>query len=406
MSISSSTTTATANKEHKTIYDECKDVAVFSKHMMRFFNYVMSLTELAELHPTIRRAYKFYIKEDKKQYILKLHSVMEPHIKLISQYDEGIFSNDYTEGSMKLIPGIDFKLIYRKLSSNFAYKKQLFIHLQTIYISAEMAKNQLCKFGKVLQKQKAFMFNMIKNLNLDDTIKAKIEQLEKEDEENEDSGASWFNFDKLSELKEIFGDDNPITKLIKEIMLEVNTDGITAEGISTNFADKIQNLIKVFLSKIQKKFMSGEISMASLSKDLEDIIEKVSKVFPAVKEFINPEMVKSAFFGSKKKERTSKCEEVDSDDTDTDSDADCDVENATGLNFEEISNKISTGMEGLFDKLKESGVDLTKNQESGELLNSIKTAVGNITENLGDEGGEVINQIKETMSKFINQQNA
>ena len=63
-------------------------------------------------------------------------------------------------------------------------------------------------------------------------------------------------------------------------------------------------------------------------------------------------------------------------------------------------------MEGLFDKLKESGVDLTKNQESGELLNSIKTAVGNITENLGDEGGEVINQIKETMSKFINQQNA
>jgi hypothetical protein len=396
-------TSNTNSNVPKTIYDECKDVATFSKHMMRFFNYAMGLPALSELHPAIRRGYKFYSKEDKKNYIIKLHGIMEPHITLISQYDEGIFSNDYTSGSMKLIPGIDFKLLFRALPQE--HKKQMFIHLQTIYISAEMAKNQLCKIGKVFKKQKAFMFNMIKNLNLDETIKSKIEQLEKEEEDEE--GSSWANFDfsKLSELKEIFGDDNPITKLIKELIAEVNTDGISAEGITNSLAERMQRLIKVFLAKIQAKFMTGEVSMASLTKDVSDIIEKVSKVFPAIKEYINPEMLHAAFFGGNKKKKAENGESVDSDDTDTDSDADADEDvNSNGvdpsnINFEEIGDKLSSGMEGLFDKLKESGIDLNKNQESGELLDTIKSTVNSITENLSDSG--MISQLKQTMAQFM-----
>lgn len=393
-------------KSTKTIYDECKDVAIFSKHMMRFFNYVMGIEELREMYPTIRRGYKFYAKEDKKKYILKLHSIMEPHINLISQYNEGIFSNDYTTTSMKLIPGIDFKLIFNLLPQT--HKKQMFTHLQTIYISAEMAKNQLCKFGKVLKKQKEFILNMIKNLNIDDTIKEKIEKLEKEEEDAE-SESSWFNvnFDKLSELKEIFGENNPLTKLIKEIMAEVNTDGISAEGITNNFADKIQKLIRVFLAKIQAKFASGEVSMDSLSKDIMGIIDKISKVFPAVKEYLTPEMLQTAFFGGKKTTKKNGDAVVDSDDTDTDSDADvdtdtnADIDTNGNINFEEISSKISSGVEEIFGKLKDSGLDLSKTQESGELLNNIKTAVNNITENLSEESGGIIDQLKQTMAKFI-----
>lgn len=400
------------NTSAKSIYDECKDVAIFSKHMMRFFNFIMNISELESMHPAIKRGYKFYANEDKKKYILKLLGIIEPHIELISQYDEGIFSNDYTTTSMKLIPGIDFKNIFSILNQNtdlHKYKKQMFTHLQTIYISAEMAKNQLCKFSKVLNKQKAFLFNMVKNLGIDDSIKAKIEQLEKEEaEESADGGdfSSWFNIDKLSELKEIFGADNPIAKLLKEIMDEINKDNLTAENITHNFAEKIQKIIKIFLAKIQSKFMSGEVSMETLSSDIEGIIEKVTKIFPAIKEFISPEMIHKAFFGgsSGKTSKKNNSSNIDSDDTDTDSDAECsDTEgiDLKNLNFEEISDKMTSGMGALFEKLKESGIDLEKSQESSELMNNIKTAVGNITENLSSESGGMIDQLKSTLSQFM-----
>ena len=375
--------------DKNSIYDECNDVAIFNKNIQRFYTYIIELPCFSEFIRIIKKSYKFYKNEDRKNYIIKVIDLMTPHITYISQYNEGIFSNDYVTGSMKIIPGLDFKLLFKTLNSSpefTQYKKPVFTHLHTIYISAEMAKGQLCKFNKVLKKQKELLLNMIKNLGIDETLKEKIEKLEKEeaDEEARESESSWFDFSKFAELKEIFGEDNPIAKLAKDIIAEVNISNLTAENLTENFGEKIQNLIKVFLQKIQAKFMSGEIDIESLSEEVNKIIEKVTKIFPGLKEYINPETLREMFEKTKKKPRGAnnvKTKQTTEDSASIPNDDECNDDEGNddegddvigNINFDEISNDIMKTMSQTFTNNDGSMAEMSDTLKS--LMSSLSSS--------------------------------
>ena len=303
------------------IYDECKDVVIFNNNINRCFNFILST--FSEMSHEIKKAIKYYNNADRKDYILKLLSLMQPHIELISTFDEGIFSNDYTMSSMKLIPGIDFKRIFNyanDMPTAKTIKKSLFTHLQTIYISAELSKNQLLKYNKVLKKQQELIFNMIKNLNIDENLKDKIAEIETEEAEKEAADA-WFDFDKLKELGELFGEDNPISLFAKEIMEEINIGDLNMENIADNFSEKLEKIILVFCEKIQTKFATGEFTSDKLLEELNKILDKVAVIFPSVKEYINPETIEK-MFSNKKQNKKSRKSKVDADDAADDDAAD------------------------------------------------------------------------------------
>ena len=203
----------------KSIFTECKDVSVFDKNINTFFKNIIQ--NFPEYKHIISKSYKYYLNSDKTEYIDKIITVFEPHIEKISQYDEGIFSNDYSKLPMKLLPGLDFKLIFDFINNNIGdkennysievankTKKAIFNYLQSIYLSAKLANNKINDFNKILDNQKTFFKNMYKNLNLDESLKEKIKELEQKEEEENSSGF----FEKIKELfnngalKDILGD--------------------------------------------------------------------------------------------------------------------------------------------------------------------------------------------------------
>lgn len=269
------------------IFDNLTNVNLFDKNMTIFYNSL--LETFPEFKHNIGRSYKFYKKCEKKEYINILLSSLEPHINLISNYDEGIFSNDYQEGSMCLLKGLDFKLIFKFINDNtgddenqysedeaLRTKKSIFNHFQSIYLSAQMAQGKISDFNNVMNNQKELFIGMLKNLNINETLKDKIKELESED-------TSWGGlFDKFIQLwdivKDIFGEFSDIFDI--NIMNELNDAKDTTGGISKKLTKKIMEIAKNMAKKIKNKFMSGSISFETLKEKFKLIVAKVKELWP------------------------------------------------------------------------------------------------------------------------------
>jgi len=269
------------------IFDNLTNVNLFDKNMTIFYNSL--LETFPEFKHNIGRSYKFYKKCEKKEYINILLSSLEPHINLISNYDEGIFSNDYQEGSMCLLKGLDFKLIFKFINDNtgddenqysedeaMRTKKSIFNHFQSIYLSAQMAQGKISDFNSVMNNQKELFIGMLKNLNINETLKDKIKELESED-------TSWGGlFEKLIQLwdivKDIFGEFSDIFDI--NIMNELNNAKDTTGGISKKLTKKIMEIAKNMAKKIKNKFMSGSITLETLKEKFKLIVAKVKELWP------------------------------------------------------------------------------------------------------------------------------
>jgi len=188
-----------------------------------------------------------------------------------------------------LLEGEDFQDDPEFLSQT---KKAIFNHLQTLYVSIQMALSQINIFNKNIEKQKQFLMDMMENLQMDEKIKERIEEMKREEEEAGKKGA--FSIGKLAE---IFGEDNFVYQLAKDVAeeLDMGNDNIEnpVEAITELFANngkKLQELIITVGDKIEQKVQSGEIDKEKLIEDakaMKDKIEGFMGKIPGLEDMIN-----------------------------------------------------------------------------------------------------------------------
>lgn len=272
------------------MHDKCKQVIAFHNHIIRFFKNLIEVCP--EFKRQITKCMKYYNNNDRMDYVIKVLDHMKPHIEKISQYDEGIFSNDYCKEQLKLLPGLDFKQIFNVINNEFEpeeckqTKKSIFNHLQSIYITAELANTQISAFNSAMNKQKQMLMDMLHNLNLDANIKERIEKLAAEEKEA-NANEGMFSPEQLSKLTEMFGEDNYIIKIAKDVAEELNlgnTDfSSPVEAISllcANNGQKLQELIVSIGEKLEQRVNSGEIDQNKLVQHATQMSDKFKELIP------------------------------------------------------------------------------------------------------------------------------
>ncbi len=269
------------------MHDKCKHVVMFHNNLCKFLRALKGV--LPEYAGAIKVAVDHYKSMSRASYLKEVHALLTPHIQHVSEYDEGIFTSDYGKDPLYLLPQLDFREIWNLLDGEDfqsetelqeATKKSIFNHLQTIYVSCEMALDQVQLFNKNIEKQKTFLMNMLDNLKLDETLKERIAQMKEEEasaEKNNDSGFS------MSKLAELFGEDNLVYKVAKEVAdeLDLGKEDIDnpVDAITELFANdgrKLRDLIVTVTDKIEQKVQSGEVDKEILINDARKMKDKLS----------------------------------------------------------------------------------------------------------------------------------
>ena len=93
-----------------TMHDKCKNVVAFHNNLSKFFKSLKGV--LPEYVETIRESIKYYKSISRSSYLEECEALLKPHIEHISQYDDGIFTDDYKEGPRYLLPQMDFREIW------------------------------------------------------------------------------------------------------------------------------------------------------------------------------------------------------------------------------------------------------------------------------------------------------
>jgi len=304
------------------MHDKCKQVILFHNNLCKFFKALKGV--LPECSTLLKPTITNYKQTPRVEYISKLKTLMDDHVKYISQYDEGIFTDDYHTGELYLLPELDFRKLWDLVNTSEGFddslrsstKKSIFNHLQTIYISANMALDQIGAFNKNMEKQKALLMNMIDNLKLGDEVKKRMEELKHtEDAEAAKSSSSSIpglggllsglgglgglglgdlGASGLGDITSMFGEDNFVFQLAKDIVNELDMGNTELEGpmdsimsLFANDGKKMQDLIVKVGDKLEQKIASGEIDKERLYKDAQAMKDKLSAVAPGLGDMIN-----------------------------------------------------------------------------------------------------------------------
>jgi len=303
------------------MHDKCKQVVMFHNIICKFFQNLKGA--LPECKGLLRTAIASYKAMERKVYLEQVHTNMEPHIQRIAEFDEGIFAADYIVGELYFLPDLDFKAIFQILNEcdmdetlRKQTQKSIFNHLQNIYIATEAALVQVSAFNRNLAKQKEFLIGMLENLNLDDKLKSRVEEMKQEEATSESTGglagmlgglggeglSDMLNPDKLNEL---LGGDNFMLQLAQEVAGELDfgaADISNPTSALTNlFADngkRFQEMIVTIGDKIQSKVASGEIDQDKLMKDAEKMRERFQGTFgniPGIGDLLNGKGIAQQF---------------------------------------------------------------------------------------------------------------
>lgn len=274
------------------MHDKCKQVIMAHNNLSKFFKALKGL--LPECSATVKEAIAHYKGCTRLQYLTEVQKLLQPHIEYISQYDEALFMDEYVSGPLYLLPRIDFKVIWHLLETEEEFtedealqrssKKTIFNHMQTIYVSTEMALNQISVFNRNVEKQRQFLMDMLGNLKLDDSLKERVEQLKAAEKAAE--GESGFS---LGKLADVFGEDNFIYQLAQDIAKELDlgnddienpVDAIT--GLFANGGKKIRELIVMVTDKVEDKVRNGEIDRDKLMADARKVKDKIKGCVPGL----------------------------------------------------------------------------------------------------------------------------
>lgn len=326
-------TTDKTDKSTSNIYDNCNHVILFHNTLLKFLTYMLNVFKGNRRNvKLIKKAIKYYSEYQKRdEYIKLLNSRLEPHREYISRYDEGIFSDDYNTGSMKLVPGLDFKLLFKYLYTEegqnefknvrihatkkstdtpiedtdthiedttnntdipiedadtistedtiLSIKKSIFNNFQRLYIISTLAIAQIDKFNRVMHKQEKILLNMIDNLNIDQDVKEKLKHMKNDDDEDDTSGID------MTQLQDLLGEDNLLINLAKDISNDLNIDKEledkpmeTIKALFANDGKKIRELIVKVTDKLQSKIKSGEVSEKDIRESAVNMKSKMSKI--------------------------------------------------------------------------------------------------------------------------------
>jgi hypothetical protein len=287
-----------------TMQDKCKNVVAFHNNLSKFFKSLKGV--LPEYVETIRESIKYYKSISRSSYLEECEALLKPHIEHISQYDDGIFTDDYKEGPRYLLPQMDFREIWGLLDDedfqdDVAFqqktKKAIYNHIQTLYVSIQMALSQINVFNKNIEKQKQFLMEMMENLQMDDKIKERIEEMKREEDEAAKNGKQGSGMFSMGKLADMFGEDNFVYQLAKDVAEELDMGGDEidnpVEAITQLFANngkKLQELIVTVGDKIEQKVQSGEIDKDKLvidAKAMKDKLEGVMGKIPGLENMMN-----------------------------------------------------------------------------------------------------------------------
>jgi len=306
------------------MHDKCKQVVMFHNIICKFFQNLKGV--LPECKSLLRTAIATYKGQERKAYLEQVHTSMTPHIQRIAEFDEGIFAEDYGTPELYLLPDLDFKAIFRLLNEcdmdeamRKKTQKSIFNHLQNIYIATEAALAQVSAFNRNLAKQKDFLLGMLENLNLDEKLKARVEEMKQEEATAEAAGgmgglagllgggaggglSDMLNPDKLNEL---LGGDNFMLQLAQEVAGELDFGAADisnpTSALMNLFADngkRFQEMIVTIGDKIQSKVASGEIDQDKLMKDAEKMRERFQGTFgniPGISDLLNGKGIAKQF---------------------------------------------------------------------------------------------------------------
>lgn len=301
---------AETNDKENVMHDNCKQVIMFHNNWCRFLKNLKGV--LPEVGPMIKESVTYYKETTRVVFLQEVISSLSPHIKYISEYDESIFSTDYTKPlgltKLMLLPKLDFMNIWEYIQSeDFAVdstlasttKRSIFNHLQIIYISANTALEQISAFDKALEKQKEFMMNMLENMNLDEKLKTRIEEMKASEAQN---GGEGLNMQTMGAL---FGEDNFIYQLAKEVSEElglssgeVNNPMNTITSLFANGSKKLKELIVTLEEKLTNKVNSGEFSEEKMRADAMKAKQKLSGIvgqIPGLNKLLNNDNIMSEF---------------------------------------------------------------------------------------------------------------
>lgn len=263
------------------IHDKCKNVILFHNNLIKFLRTLKST--VPEVSEQISGATAYYKSKPRTDYIRETHDLLDPHMNYISQNDIGIFSDDYAVGPRVLLPHLDFRHIcdiVQKSESGEdmeAIMIKIFKHLQTLYVSSNVALTQIGVFDRNLEKQKEHLMNMLENLRVDEEVRKRIDELK-----NEEKSSGGLNMEKLGEL---LGEDNFVFNLAKDIAseMDIGNDDVSdpVEAITSLFANNGRKFTELMMSveaKLEKKIESGEIDRDVMMKDAKKVGEKLRGV--------------------------------------------------------------------------------------------------------------------------------
>jgi hypothetical protein len=108
-----------ANEETTTMHDNCKQVIMFHNNWCKFLKNLKGV--MPEIAPVIKEAVAYYRLQSRIDFLREVITLLSSHIKYISDYDESIFSTDYTNPlgltQLMLLPKMDFMQIWSYFDS-------------------------------------------------------------------------------------------------------------------------------------------------------------------------------------------------------------------------------------------------------------------------------------------------
>ena len=288
-------------------HDQCKQVILFHNNLLKFWK---SLSRsIPEVKVAMKDGISYYKNTDRKQYISELHQAMEPHMKFVSVNDVGIFSNDYAP-ELYLMPKINFQEVWKIVETSEgaddgfleSTRISLFKHLQAVFISTELAMQQITQFEEGMKKQREFLMNMMENLKVDDEVNERMKALQ-ETEANAEEAEGGLDFSSL-----LSGDglgstldgfqDSAIYSIAQDLVNDLNLDNENSgedpmaaiTNLFANNGEKMQSLIQGIGQKLEEKIEAGEVDRDALMGEAQSMQSKISgltKSVPGLSQMLN-----------------------------------------------------------------------------------------------------------------------
>lgn len=269
----------------------------FSESLLQILHLIQSnindnsKTNTDKILKAINKSREKFNNTDNNTYIDYTLSKLRPHLKYLLEEDDFLFSNEYTKDRLKLISGLDFKLIWNHL--DYEIQGKIWELLKKMYVFGSFqlgvglkdpCVKKILKQFKETQKISDIVENELQAEELEenpqDNIMSVFTNLILNSQNGESNGLDQ-NMENLLKL------DNPLVKLTREIgdeltsmdfMKDLGIDKAMSEQsnpqeiMSKLFqGDKLQKISTKFLNMFQEKIKESNLNEESLDNAAKDL---------------------------------------------------------------------------------------------------------------------------------------